>query len=337
MNPFKNCKIAGIGVDSAKYHADKGKRGDPAFIMSPSSLKAFADNGKRWIDGYDPPQTEAKDLGNLIDVLFLTPELAGERLALQPEKYPHQEAKSKPIEMKDWHNGSTWCKQWVKDHQHLQIVSPKQMADARAAVTKLESDPTIAYFIDCSDTQVHVTGEYHDAATGLIIPVQCLIDAVPDKASEYALAIGDLKRTRSAHKQAFKKFMFQNGYHVQAAFDIALYNAATGESRLNWHFMLSESFAPWATGRRILRPDTLSPEQDETMLGLGRASFLRSLRKYAKCLKTNVWDEYDEPEEWSEITPEPYMVFSETEKMMESNYQQALDESAEEESDDVIP
>lgn len=350
-----NCKIVGVGVDSESYHQQEAKRGSKEFIMSPSSLKAFDLCAERWVLGYNAPESEAKDWGNAVDILALTPELAKSRLAVIPATYKAivmecptchsqtdsakcQKCKTDRVKVevsKDWNFGAMACSDWRDEQGGRLVISNKVYEEAKSAVQRLRDDETISAFLDASDKQVHVSGEWHDEATGLIIPVQCLIDCVPRNDSEYQRMLGDLKTTRNASQKAFGKWCYQAAYHVQAGFDLAMYRAATGEERTEWGFLLSESFAPYQTGRRILRPDYSDPNRDETLLGIGRATFTRALKRYAQCLKTGTWTTYDEPETFTEIIAEPWHAMEESSKMAEMSYAEAIQET--DENPDLIP
>lgn len=353
---LKNCKIAGIGVDSEVYHSQPYERGDSKFAMSPSSLKAFLECPERWIKGYESPDSDAKDWGNLLDLFALTPEKAKDRIAIVPPTYvvkgmqcptcksvtDSKKCKACGVDRvevsmnKDWSLQATECKEWRLKQGDKQLVTQKELVESGLAVNRLREDETLASLFDSSNKQVHVVGEWHDESTGLIIPVQCLIDLVPSKDTEWQKALADLKSTRNAGQRQFAKWSYQAGYHVQAAFDLAMYNAATGENRTEWIFALSENYPPYQTGRRILRPDNADPDRDETLLGIGRATFKRALRTYAQCLKTGLWASYDEPEAFTEILAEPWQAFEESTKMSAFNYDASLTET-EPESLEVTP
>lgn len=293
---LKNCKIVGSGVNSEAYHAQDAQRGTLAFKMSPSSLKLFAECPSRFKAGYEPPASESKDWGNLIDCAFLTPTAMTERFSCKPKTYPD----TKTGDPKPFNANSTWCKNWIADQGGRQIVSHDELDAVETAVKRLMSDDTIAAFHSASDKQVHVSGEWHDKATGLVVPVQCLIDFVPRKDSEFQKALGDLKSTRNAGQRPFSRWCYTAGYHIQAAFDIDLYIAATGEDRTDWIFILQENYSPYETGRRLMSQD---------FIGIGRQTYENALSRYAKCIKSGTWTGYDPSEEFSLVSPEPYMEF----------------------------
>lgn len=319
---FKNCKIVGAGVNSDKYHSNKAERGSANYVMSPSSIKAFSGNSHRWKEGYEPPDSEAKDFGNLIDCLALTPNQFKTRYAIKPATYipepPIKKPKGYEAEEKPWNGNSSVCRQWLADHAGVSVVSNNDITEAQTAVRRLTEDSTIAAFLRASETQVHVVGEWHDKATGLVIPVQCLIDCVPGKDSEFQKSIGDLKTTRNAGQRPFARWCHQAGYHVQGAFDLAMYCAATGEDRTDWIFLLVENYPPYETGRRLLSQD---------FLDIGRQTYEHALARYARCLKTGIWTGYDPDDEFSIVAPEPYMQFEAMSDAMESEQTETAQES----------
>lgn len=310
---FQNCKIEGVGVNPDKYHAQTAKRGTPEFIVSPSSLKTFMECPARWIAGYAPPDSDAKTYGSMLDTLLLTPKQFDARYAVKPETYKD----AKTGEEKPWNGNSNVCKEWLADHEAFEVVGKKDVFEVQAAIARLRADETIAAFLDASEKQVHVTGEWHDEKTKLVIPVQCLIDCVPKSDSEFQKSLGDLKTTRNAAQRPFSRWCYQAGYHVQAAFDLALYTAATGEDRTDWIFLLSENYAPYETGRRLLSQD---------LVEIGRHTFEHGLQQYARSLKTGDWRGYDAPEEFSIIAAEPWQEFVALEDALEHHQSEQLND-----------
>jgi len=325
---FKNCKIASVGGNADTYHSAKGERGKPDFKVSSSMLSIFGQNAARWLAGYEPPESEAKRYGSLLDGLWLTPGSFEERFSIKPLEYP---SKYGP---KPWNGNSTWCREWISDQGGKQIVSKAEMADAKAAIDRLEADEVdgvklIKSVYDQSDKQVHVTGEWHDEATKLKVPVECLIDLAPRVDSEFASCLADLKSTRNAGLNAFQRWAYQAGYHVQAAFDLALYSAATGESRDTWLFILQENYPPWTVGRRMLSQDFVQ---------IGRQTYQDLLARYCRCLKTNRWPSYDDNPEaiqgWTLLDPLPFMEYQALSDAIEHDQQRTLEA---EESADIVP
>lgn len=305
---FQNCKL----VDSPKgreYFEHDVKRGDAKYPVSSSMLKEFARCPRRWFDGYNPPESDAKDWGSLFDILALTPEQFSERYVIQPATYkaPESTKKDAPLIDKPWNNNAAACKEWRDAQDGKEIVSSKQVAEAKAAVERLWKDTIIKAWFDACDKQVWVVGEWNDERTGLVIPVKCLIDFAPRADSEFAECLGDLKTVRSGALVPFQRTCFEMGYHIQAAFNLALYNAATGSDRDKWCFILSESFPPFQTGKRML---------DSMFIEIGAAKYQQIIRLYCWCIANNNWPGYDDHDEaaqgWTVVLPDPWMQTRDT-------------------------
>jgi hypothetical protein len=267
--------------------------------MSSSALREFARCPSRWVGGYEPPDSEAKQYGSLLDCLALTPDQFDDRYAVRPATYPD----SKTGEPKPWNANSNWCKAWIEEQEGAEIVSPGELDEAQLAVKRLRSDEIIASFLDDSDKQVWVAGLWKDEATGIIVPVKCLIDLVPRADTVFAKCLGDLKTTRNAALMPWQRWCYSAGYHIQAAFNNALYCAATGEDRTDFCFIVQENYPPFQTGKRLLSQD---------FMALGLAAVSRALADYCQCLKAGKWPGYDDTDEavqsWSVVAPEPWMA-----------------------------
>lgn len=333
---FKNCRIVGSNIDPESYHRIEEKRGDSAYPMSPSALKEFAQCPSRWIAGYRSPDSESKYFGSLLDVLLLTPEMFPKKYAVTPETYEatvmecpvcKSQTDSKSCKgcktdrvavkiQKEWNNNSNTCAEWIANQGGKEIVSPKSLAAAAAAVNRMllfepHHEYPIKRFLDASDKQVLVVGEWHDEATGLIVPVRCLLDLVPRADTEFAKCLGDLKSTRCAAIIPFQRDAFKMRYHVQAAFDTDLYLEATGhkEDRNTWCLLVQENFEPYQPGKRIMSD---MPDTPGNFIALGRVTYRKQLKLYCACLKSGIWPSYDDNEEavtqgWTPISAEPWM------------------------------
>ncbi len=329
---FQNCKVHSGVTDPKKYHTAEFQRGDKRLPMSPSSLKAFGQCPARWMAGYESPDSDAKDFGNLLDTLALTPELFESRYAVHAATYFAEGKKKGESETeKPWNWNATLCKEWREEQGDKEIVSPKELAETKIAANALLKDEVIKSFCDASDKQVMVSGAWKDEATGLVIPVRCLMDFVPRNDTEFYKSLGDLKSTRSAALQPFSRFCFQMGYHVQAAFDLDLYVAATGEDRCNWGFILLENYPPYQTGKRIL---------SQEFIQIGRQTYQHLLARYARCLKTGQWPDYDENNKyaaqgWSIISPEPWQEFDALSEALETAQENEIEK--EEELEGITP
>lgn len=302
---FKDASIAEVGASSDAYHNQKAERGTATFAMSPSQLKEFSRCPQRWVNKYESPSSEAKEWGLLLDCLLLTPQHFETRYVVVPADAPKRPSKSqlrakKPS--KETVAAIEWWAEFNQSHPGCEIVDEALVSDCHAAIATLRRDEIAAAFVDSSDKQVLVKALWQDEATGLSVPARCLIDLAPKSETEFAKCLGDLKSGRSAALVPFQRQCFDLSWHVQAAFDLDLYVAATGEDRNTWCFIVQENFAPWQPGKRLL---------SQSFLELGRTTYQRQLANYCLCLKTGVWPGYDDTDEaiqgWSLIEPDPWM------------------------------
>lgn len=348
---FQNVKIVGMGCSAESYHHGKGERGKPDFRVSPSMLKTFFKSPSKWIRGYSLPDSDSKEWGNLVDVQLLTPERFKLEYAIHPDKYESivmrcpvcgtdtdsktcREHKITRVETKiekDWNAGETSCKKWIADQGGKTTISNAKLGESLKALQRIADDEILAAFHNASDKQVHVVGEWLDEATGLVIPVECLIDYAPKHDSEFPHSLGDLKTTTNAAHRPFLKWAWGAGYHVQGAFDLDMFNSATGQERSTWCFVLSENYPPYEPGRRFL---------DQNHIESGRAFYRSALAKYARCLATNTWPGYDDGKEtsggWTMMIAEPWMAFEAQSDAMQTMQEEAQ-EQQQNDSDDLIP
>ena len=298
---FQNCKIEGVGVNPAEYHNQQVKRGDNLFPISPSALNAFRKCPSRWLAGYQREESASLRTGSLFDCRLLTPEQLPKRYAVQPVTYTNDKGETKP-----WAWQSNTCKAWGAEQRKAgrEIASTDDLMAANSAAARYMADPVIRDWHNASDTQVLVTGEYQDEITGLVVPVRCLLDYAPRIGTEFELCLGDLKTARSGELVSFVKSVYLLGYHVQAAFDLALYNAATGEKRNTWCWLGIENEAPWEPFKRMASPE---------FLDIGRQQMLSALQAYCRCLSRGQWPGYDDHPDavqgWSVCEPLPWMAY----------------------------
>jgi len=295
---FHNAKIIQTNTDPDIYHRKDPnvRRGDMDFIMSKSELENFYTCPSRWKLGYremDEERTKSLEWGSLIDTLLLSPDRFDDKYAVTPLTYQNDKG-----EEKGWNWNATVCKEWRDQQIGKETIKPDKMTDAEAAIKRLRDDTQIAEILETSQKQVMIIGEYHDDATGLIIPVKALLDMLMPSG-----AIVDLKTCQSAHPLAWPKQVYNYNYHMQAAFYKDLYDSATGNQREElFAFILSENYSPWEIGKRLL-----SVEFEE----MGRDKYESALKIYCQCLATKTWPGYDDNAEyngWSMTEPEVWMI-----------------------------
>lgn len=331
---LQNCKIIGVGIDSEKYHKDKSsvERGDPKFIMSPSSIKAFSRCPSRWVKGWNPPESKAMRWGRLLDCRVLTPSQFVSKYAWHPPTYRVQimecpecgsQSQSRtckacktnraPIDVeKPWRFGASFTDAWLKDREAegLEVISEVEYQSAAAA--RFAINVSCGEWLAACDTQVLVSGEYVSQG-GIVIPVSGLIDFVPRFGTPFEDFLGDLKTCNCAHHAVFNEQAFKLQYHVQAALDLDLYNAATGQDRNTWAFIVQENFEPWEVNRCIYGQE--QGMGNPGFLELGREQYTKSLELYAQCLSRGVWPRYNDVDEyeladggWVILRPRPFQA-----------------------------
>ena len=293
--PFTNGKVHGDNIDSEDYISNDVPRGDAKYVMSRSDLVEFNRCPQRWIKGYKMPESDAKDWGNIIDCLILTPDKFADRYVVAPSTYPAKgKKKDDPEIQKPWSRNATFCKEWEEEQSPRIVLKSEEEADARRAATVLRSDKTIAAFLACSRKQVMITADYTDADTNLAIPVKILIDLVPEPDPRIETfgtdGLGDLKTTECAAADPWIRSVFNYHYHVQAALQLDVFNAVYGLNhpdyipRETFYHILQESYHPFQPAKRILTGEFIE---------LGRLFYRRAIARYAQCHKTQVWPDYD--------------------------------------------
>jgi hypothetical protein len=319
---FQNARIIAKDANPEEYHKQVGERGTLGFSVSSSSLRMFDMCPSKFIHGFEMAPSASLEYGALFDTIVLTPDQFDKRYAVQPETYettgmkcPNCEdvsAKSKKcaackcerVEVqitKKWSNGATVCEVWVAEQiaAGKEVCSASELADAQAAAKRLFDDPIIGDYIRESDKQVWIAAEWHDAATGLVVPVKCLVDLLPRRDSEFFDGAGDLKSTKCAKKLAWERFADHVGYNIQGAWNIDLVQAALpNEQRRKFAFILSESHHPWEPSREMMEDD--NDPQSNSLMSNARSKYRRIMANYCQCLKHNKWPGYADTDEASE-------------------------------------
>lgn len=339
---LKNAKIISRGTSQLDYFKEEFKRGDPKFVASSSMLRLFGPCPSRWIKGYQPPDTKAKDFGSLFDCRVLTPETFTSRYAVSPSTYKTTgmecpscktitdskkcktcgELREEVTVEKPWNSSATVCKEWEADHEGKQIVTTKALAAVDAARNRLLGDDILKSFLESSERQIWMTVEWHDEATGLVIPMKSLIDLLPKLDSEFEKCIGDIKAVRSGATVPFKKQVAKMGWHIQAALYLDVYKMATGEDRVDFCFLGVENFEPYEPYRKTM---------SEKFLSIGRSAYETLLKRYCQCLKANVWPSYDDTKDslggWTLLEPEPWMEYESLSDSIEQEQEAALQDN----------
>ena len=291
-----NAKIINVNVASAVYLRQDVARGDGKYVIGRSDLCEIASNPYKWVNSKDDESNDAMIWGSLVDATLFGVDL--NNIAVTPAAYVDDKKVSKP-----WNWNANVCKDWREAHKGKMIVKPDTMIKVTNAVNKIRQDAQIKALLNCSRFQAKVEASYLDDATGLVVPLKGLIDIAPNKDNaEFGNKLVDLKTTFDASPFQWGRGVFSGNYHVQAAFYLDLWNAATCEHRDSFLHIVQESEEPYMVCKRRLSDEYLK---------LGRAQYLAALKKYCTCLKNNEWTGYDESriiDGWALTEPEPWMI-----------------------------
>lgn len=305
VNPLMNGIDHGDDVSYGHYAAqnDGVERGDPAFVMSRGELKALDNCPQRWFDGLKENDTDSKEWGSLIDALALSDNYE-KHYAVCPETYRNDKGEEKP-----WNWNANACKEWREAQNGKVPLKHEEAKEAYRAIERLFADEQIAALIRSSRKQVMLTAEYHDKATGLVIPTRVLIDLAPELSSPFAKCLADLKTDRNAAPRAWQRKVYDEWYDAQAAMELDHWNAAKGECRQEFRHIIQENYPPYQTAKRVVGDDLLS---------VGRSKYLNALKRYCQCLKTGEWPDYDIAatnadlviDGWLYVKAEPWMIMA---------------------------
>lgn len=299
-NPLSNGRILSKSTDPRTYHAFNNgiERGSPEFTISRSELYLFDYNAEDWKNGgTENESTDSTEFGDLVDCMVLTPHLTDMRFVQQPETYPapshHADVKKGRIPIGHplkWNNNSDYCDEWRRDHAGLTIVKSDAWKGAETAVSRLKSDAQIKEVLARSDMQVFVVSDFYDSDTNLTIRVRSLLDAVPqyDQSWKYHKLLVNLKTATELHPSRWSFVCKEHAYHWQAAMETDCYTAAmTDEDRCDYRHYICKNKAPYSVGKRILSDDVVQA---------GRGHYVRALKKYARCVATDIWPGFDDHE-----------------------------------------
>ncbi len=308
-NGLTNARVVGP-VKNGDYLRQTVRRGDPAFVMSRSELKKFNPCPSKWIAGLEDEETDSTAWGSMLDCIILTPDEFSSRYIVAPATYPAKgKKKDDPEVQKPWSWNATYCKDW-RDNQGEDVTVIKHgEADAiTQAKSRLLKDASIAELLECSQFQVLATAEYHDPVTGIVVPLKCAVDILPDASHpKFGKSLADLKTCKSAHPYFWEKDVNNFWYDAQGSLYLDIFQAA-GQDRCDFRHALSESVFPYQPGRRFLSAENLT---------VGRLKYQSALAKYCRCLVHDVWPDYelDAPNsrvridgDWLEVAPMNYAL-----------------------------
>lgn len=301
-------------TDPQEYHRPQEfKRGDPRRVISSSALKEFGACPEKWLTTTEEKESDALSFGSLQDMRLLTPELFDKYYCVTPEFYPANARSTEVVEGRcnvgddlPWNGAAAYCKNWKKEQdENLTVVSTDEVREVDKANARIMAKPIMKSFIESSEKQVQCVAEWHDEATGLVIPLKILLDLVPSNESIWFKSLGDLKTTRNAGLIPFQMDAFKLGYQVSASLYMDIYKLAhPDEDRCNWAWLLVENVHPYQPAKRVMT---------QALYETGQAQYRQMLANYCQCLKYDHWPDFDETDEaigdnWGLCDITPFMA-----------------------------
>jgi hypothetical protein len=294
-SPLVNGKVIRVDAPIKQYLDSKGGENGEPRILSRSDLCDIYACPHKWFRAgamgkLEPDRpTPSMDFGSLVDCLLLQPSRFDEYYLRAPKTY-----ETKKGEVKDWTWKSSTCRDW-RDEQEaagFMVCTEEKLNDANDAIAALLAHPKYGAqtrrLRSNSTHQVFVIAEYHDEETGLVVPVKCLTDIVPDAADpEFGKCLFDLKTACDASPRKWARAVYDNNYHVQAAINLDCHNAVAGTERIEFRHLIIENTAPWEPAFRFL-----SSGGEVDFINAGRSKYLAALRTYCQCVKTGEWPSY---------------------------------------------
>jgi hypothetical protein len=222
----------------------------------------------KWLETHPRKETDSQALGTATDSLILTP---GKFAAKFVRWDGGRRQGGKWESFKEAHAGRTILNESEWDAAH-------GMRDAVAA------DPFAPQCFQNGVAQAAMTWTFEEfplaATKGLSVPCK----GMPDYINEELGALVDLKTTRNASPRSFAADAFNFGYHIQAAFYVDGFEAATGR-KLRYLIVAVESDAP-----HIVQ----TYEVPEHILEIGRHQYRKAIHVYVECHKQNRFPGYSE-------------------------------------------
>jgi len=300
---LKGGKVVGAGISREVYSKQDAKRGEPGFIMSRGELMEFDRCPARWLAGMENDETKSTEWGSLIDCMILTPDQFDSRFAVCPATYPGKDGD------KPWIWSANFCKEWRDRRPGLTPVKADDFEKATAAIDRIHSDKEIHELLMGSEKQVMVVSEWHDEATGIVVPTRILLDILPLPNSRFSDSIADFKTCADAMPKAWGRAVWEHEYHVQAKLYRDVWKAATGEDRKYFLHAIQESFPPYQVGHRVLIDGGM-------LMDKGKTAYGGAFERYCQCLKTGIWPGFERDDGisqmilngWQEVSGELWMV-----------------------------
>lgn len=234
------------------------------------SPKAFWGRWKYNPDHVEPKTTPALDFGRAVHALLLGDEVFSEKFAVRPDYRPDDGALPEK-ERRTWNANANDCKAWLKEHEHLTILTSDQIDRIRRISKDAAEYPLVKAGI--LNGQVERTLCWKDEKTGIWL--KCRPDVVPTSSGIYC----DLKSASSFDEEFLERQIYDACYYLQGAMT---------------RMVCRELGLPFDTFALLYVlndevPDTAHAEIADFELDRGEKAIRWALDTIAECLKSGEW------------------------------------------------
>jgi len=269
-------------IPMEEYHSDNCE----GFSVSSSGLRTVINEcpAEFWAfsymnpDAFPPKDNTPYIFGRAAHCLLMGGEDWDSNYIVRPAKIA--DAPKKPTDPQpkptNWNGNRTVCRNWLKAHEHLTVVTSEQRIDIECMARVLEKHPLAPTLLDGEIEQSLI---WKDEETGL------WLKARPDVIPRFDRTVNDYKSTSSrCHIYQLTRDVFKYGYHMQAALVGEGLTVLRGDDDpYNFILTFQQSAAPYH-----VIPVEISAEAIEA----GRIQNRRALRIIADCIDKGHWPGY---------------------------------------------
>jgi len=249
------------GITNDAYHSGEG--------ISKSGLDLIAKSPLHYWSKYLDPDREQQEptpamlLGTAIHSAVLEPD----KFANDYIVFPKIDRRTK--------EGKAYYDELVAQAAGRTIITADDYQTCTTIQTNVRQHPAAQVLMQAGEPELSVY--WRDEETGVLCKCR------PDWMNYKANTIVDVKSTDDASPDAFTRSIVKYGYHVQAAWYLDGFKAATGTAPKAFIFAAFEKARPFATAFYYA---------DADMIEVGRQAYRERLATYASCLKRDVWPGY---------------------------------------------
>lgn len=263
-----------------------------ALLRSPAHARVEMERTPDEEDG-----TRATNMGTALHVAVLEPERFEEEYALEPDITGGEFSEyNRPRATK------TYKEQVAAMEAHgLTVLTTEDMRVVESVTEAVRSHESAHVLLD-GPGPAEASIVWEDPETGVPVKIR------PDWICEDVGAVVDLKSTRDAAPESFRKDFFRLGYHRKAAGYLKGCQAA-GYDVQHFTFLAVEKEPPWATAVYRVRDDVIEWAWMEL-----RAQ----LNLFARCWENDEWPAYGRDVQYINLPPWAYDRIEEREARLEA-------------------